>query len=358
MMGKKISVLVAVMGIAALILDTETAVNGAKGGIELCIATVIPSMFPFFILSGVITSSIPRRNVPAFSILCRLLKIPDHGLPLLLIGLLGGYPIGAKTVSHARAKGLLDLETARRMSIICNQAGPSFLFGMVASSFTMKWTGWLLWLIIILSAVLTGLLMPGQHCQCAAPQKVSSLSFPEAMTGALRAMANVCGWVILFRVAISMLFKWVLWILPIPWQITSCGLLEMANGCIMLRQVSNIGLRFVLAAVFLSFGGCCVMLQTASVFERTGIRIYDYFPGKCLQCAIATALAVIGQFFLPVEDQMTARDFSLILPIFLVFLAIYSIHVYNGQKHTNRRWHLCFSERKSPVPANIVNLQR
>ena len=42
----------------------------------------------------------------------------------------------------------------------------------------------------------------------------------------------------------------------------------------------------------------------------------------------------------------------------LVFLAIYSIHVYNGQKHTNRRWHLCFSERKSPVPANIVNLQR
>ena len=100
-MGKKISALLAILGAAALILDTKTALIGAKDGIELCITTVIPSLFPFFVLSGVITSSISEKKIPALSIFCRWMKIPDHALPLMLVGLLGGYPIGAKTAAPA-----------------------------------------------------------------------------------------------------------------------------------------------------------------------------------------------------------------------------------------------------------------
>ena len=357
-MGKKISALLAILGAAALILDTKTALIGAKDGIELCITTVIPSLFPFFVLSGVITSSISEKKIPALSSFCRWMKIPDHALPLILVGLLGGYPIGAKAVAQARQQGELDFEAAQRMSVICNQAGPSFLFGMVASAFESRWTGWLLWGILILSTVATALLLPGKLHYTSASPIARPMSFPQAMTQALRAIANVCGWVILFRVLIIFLNRWLLWMLPQQWQVTWCGLLELTNGCVMLRQVSNTGLRLILASLFLSFGGLCVMLQTTSVLEPTGITLWEYFPGKCLQSAVSMIIAIVAQFLLPAEERISAQAIAMLLPIFLVFLAIYSIHVYNGQKHTNRRWHLCFSERKSPVPANIVNLQR
>ena len=42
----------------ALILDGRTAIDGARQGIELCLRTVIPSLFPFFVLSILLTSSL------------------------------------------------------------------------------------------------------------------------------------------------------------------------------------------------------------------------------------------------------------------------------------------------------------
>ena len=38
------------MGMLVLILDGKTALEGARQGIELCLRTVVPSLFPFFLL--------------------------------------------------------------------------------------------------------------------------------------------------------------------------------------------------------------------------------------------------------------------------------------------------------------------
>ena len=38
------------LGLLILILDGKTAYNGAVDGIELCLKTVIPALFPFFVI--------------------------------------------------------------------------------------------------------------------------------------------------------------------------------------------------------------------------------------------------------------------------------------------------------------------
>ena len=57
-------------------------------------------------------------------------------------------------------------------------------------------------------------------------------------------------------------------------------------------------MRFLLASVFLGFGGVCVGMQTVSVTGQAGLDTGAYFPGKVLQAAISALLAYPAAMFL------------------------------------------------------------
>lgn len=151
----------AATGIALLILDSKTALAGAQSGVELCIRTVIPSLFPFFLFSILLTTSLIGRRIPILRPVCRLCRIPGGAESILIAGFLGGYPVGAQCVSQAYRAGQLSHRDARRMLGFCNNCGPAFLFGMAAALFREWWAPWSLWGIHIFSALCVGVLIPG-----------------------------------------------------------------------------------------------------------------------------------------------------------------------------------------------------
>ena len=55
---KHITGIFSCMGILVLILDGKTALAGAMAGMELCMKTVIPSLFPFLFLCSLLTNSL------------------------------------------------------------------------------------------------------------------------------------------------------------------------------------------------------------------------------------------------------------------------------------------------------------
>jgi len=91
--------------------------------------------------------------------------------------------------------------------------------------------------------------------------------------------------------------RWFLWMFSPTLQVIVSGFLELSNGCIRLAEIESEGLRFLLAAAFLSFGGICVTLQTASVAEGLSMKLY--FPGKLLHCSISILLGCFMQLALP-----------------------------------------------------------
>ena len=91
----------------ALILDGRTAIDGARQGIELCLRTVIPSLFPFFVLSILLTSSLLGSPLAVLRPLGRLFGMPDGAESLLIPAFLGGYPVGAQNVAAAFRSGQL-----------------------------------------------------------------------------------------------------------------------------------------------------------------------------------------------------------------------------------------------------------
>ncbi len=281
------------LGMLVLILDSKTAINGAAQGIRLCIQSVIPALFPFFVLSAMLTGTLTGIKSPILRPLGKLCGIPKGGESILLSGLLGGYPVGAQCISQAYTNGKLSQSDARRMLGFCSNAGPSFLFGMSGILFNTKSIPFILWMIHIISALIVGMILPKSSSGAVIPSAGKQVHAGQAVQTAVRSIATVCSWVILFRMILCFADRWFLWLLPEVIQILITGILELTNGYLELAHVQNEGLRFVLASIFLSFGGFCVILQTASITGQAGLDLGSYFLGKLLQTAVSAALSVI-----------------------------------------------------------------
>lgn len=285
--------LFASIGMLFMILDTKTAIAGAQEGVTLCLMTVIPSLLPFFMLSILLTGSVSGIQSKLLSPISRLCRIPQGSESIFLIGLLGGYPAGAQAVADCFASGQLRKEDARRMLGFCSNAGPSFLFGIVASVFSQRSSPWLLWLIHIFSALAVGMLLPGGSNRGTILSQQKNVTVPEALTISVKIMAKVCGWIIVFRVILAFFNRWFLWMFPTTIRVVIFGIAELTVGCTSLSVIQCEGLRFVLAAAFLGFGGICITMQTVSVTEKSGCGMY--IPGKLLQCLLSVLLAAVVQ---------------------------------------------------------------
>jgi len=291
---KKFKTLIpAAFGIAVLILDGSTAINGARAGLEVCLRTVVPSLFPFLFLSSMLTSSLSTTNRRGKHIISRLYGIPQGGESILLTGLLGGYPVGAKCIGEAVSQGRLSCEDGKRMLVFCNAAGPAFLFGIAGSLFSQRWVPWCLWGVHLLSGLWVARILHQKTSDIIKPSSISTPSPIQQLRQSIRVMGEICGWIILMRTVITIAQKWCLWYLPNELQILFSGILELSNGCISLTQIENTGLRFLLCSVFLGFGGLCVALQTGSAASAVSQRAY--LPGKFLQATISFIIAYIAQ---------------------------------------------------------------
>ena len=278
-------ILGSVTGILMLIIDGQTALMGASEGIELCIKTVVPSLFPFFVLSSMLTSSLIGTSIGLLRPFLHRLGIPSGAESLVVTGFLGGYPVGAQSVASAYRAGVLTKNTAQRMLAFCNNAGPSFLFGMIGSVFPDRRMVWMLWAIHILGAIFAALIIPNEDTAPAKPVKGQILNLSTAIVASIRVMAVVCAWIVLFRIVIAFLNRWFLWLLPQPMQVCVMGILELANGCCALEQITDVNLRFVICSGMLAFGGICVTMQTVSV--TGGLSLKQYFLGKSIQTAFS-----------------------------------------------------------------------
>jgi hypothetical protein len=278
MKPRKLSAFFTLVSMGILVLDCRRTVTFAAQGIALCTATVIPSLFPFFVLSIYLTGNLSGRS---------------GYLPILLSGFLGGYPVGAQVVTENWKTGRISQETANKMLMFCSQAGPSFLFGMVAARFPEGHFAWQLWGIQILSAISVALLIPIPEKPKAVRQDLPPVALTDAMQRSVRAMASVCGWVVFFRVILGYLTIFSSGTIP---EVVISGFLELSNGCMKLEAVESVSLRFLLACVMLNFGGICVLLQTASVTR--GLDLGHYLLGKLLQTgfAILYCLVFLGYF--------------------------------------------------------------
>ena len=320
----------AIIGMLILIFDSRAALSGAREGIELCIRTLIPSLFPFFILSSYLTGNFIGRPVKILRPICNLCGVPAGAESLLSVGFLGGYPVGAQNVAQAFCAGGVSKADAERLLAFCNNAGPAFIFGILGQMFSERYVPWMLWGIHMVSALMVGVILSNDsNASVFLPGR--TISFTKAQESSLKVMALVCGWVIVFRIVLTFLQRWFLWMLPEGVQIIISGFLELSNGCVQLSEIAPEGLRFLLAGVLLSVGGLCVAMQTASV--AGGLSLRQYFIGKGMQSLISLILCGILQFIFPPEQRVPVSGIWIISGLMLP--GIFSIPLLKKKKRSS-----------------------
>lgn len=301
-----------------LIIYSETAIKGAKDGIHLCIEKIIPSIFPFIFITMLVCNDSGAFSIKWLNPICRMTGIPMHTQQILILALVGGYPIGAQAVVKAYKDAQISRQSAKRLLAFCNNAGPSFIFGLVSNLFRNNRAAVCLWLIHICSALLVGILLPRPGEMVHATTRGYPNKITDVLRNSIRAMSVICGWVIIFRILI-MLFECIIKKLPSVVQTVVCGLMELSNGCIMSESINNEYIRFIIISALLSFGGLCVLLQTFSVADDIGLGLY--VPGKILQLLFSLSFScLIGSFLYKRPLEVLVFIISLMLSTGIVLL--------------------------------------
>ena len=272
----------------ALLLHPAEAGEAARQGLRLCFTAVLPALFPFFVLS---TLWVETGLAEGFGLLLArvmgpLFRLSGAGAGALALGLVGGYPVGARTAAELYRGGRISREEAERLLGFCNNAGPGFLLGVCGGGvFQSPRAGLYLYMIHAAAAVLTGMLLRRREAPESAParkppaKRKSLLTlFPAAVRDSFAAAWSVCGYVVLFAVVL----------LPVPTPLR--GLVELTNGVMALTPDRS---GFVRCAALLGWGGLSVHAQTMSVLEDSGLTAHWYIPGKLLHCILSIPLAII-----------------------------------------------------------------
>ena len=320
--------------IAALLFYPAEAVAAAKSGLELCGNVIIPSLFPFFVLSSLCVELglIRRLGRSLEPVMEPLFGVGGACSAAFALGIIGGYPVGARTAIALYEKGACSKKEAERLLAFCNNSGPAFILGVVgAGVFRSSRVGVVLYLVHVVSSILVGVLFrvfSGRGTRGAAVREQAGerMSFPAAFTKSVKdafsSALSICGFVIFFTVVIRILFLsgamaaaagllgTVLRPLGIgrEWaEKLLIGAIEMSSGVWSLQSASGtLTGRMAMAAFILGWAGVSVHCQVLSFIGSSGLSTRPYLLGKLLHGGISAALTAAVCRFVPLGQAATS----------------------------------------------------
>lgn len=287
--------------LAALVISSDGAVRGAKSAMETCASVIIPCLLPFFTVSLLIN----RLGLPVWlgsmlqGPMALLFGVSGTGAGVFILGILGGYPVGAGVIADLLQRGELDRNEAKKLLAFCNNSGPAFLIGAAGIGvFRSAAAGLLLYAVHILAAVVTGLFLSGTRCPAPPSDKVLiasanlSEALPEAIGKAAGQIVQICGYVVFFGAVTGVLeelgiFSAVYGSLAVYTPLTlqhtrslCMGLLELGCGIGAMAGTSLTPQALALCSFITGFGGLSVCFQTMGVLAGTGIKLRHHLLGR------------------------------------------------------------------------------
>ena len=202
----------------ALVLWPGEAMSAMKDGLSLCGNVILPSLFPFFVLSSLVVELGMSRCLGRLfqPVMAPLFRVNGACASAVALGFIGGYPVGARTAIALYESGQCSRTEAERLLAFCNNSGPAFILGVVGTGvFGSGAAGLLLYLAHVAASLLVGVLFrfyryrepprpsrqPEAHFQAAR----FSAAFTRSVTSSLASALNICAFILFFTVTIRML---------------------------------------------------------------------------------------------------------------------------------------------------------
>ncbi len=281
----------------------ETAGQGISDGIDLCLGTLIPSLYPFMIISSLAINLDSFRFIENFLSKSTeyIFRLPGKTLCVIIMSMIGGFPLGGKMTKELYEKGRITPLQGKRLLLFCVNPGPAFTISSVGFYLLgSKKTGLIIYISLILSSLIICFLTRfiSQDDEVEEILKRSEPSSPEfssslvsSVSSGSSAMLNVCCWVIAFSCLVRLTD-----ILPLSsdMRMFVCSLLEVTNACSL--AAGNLSIPAI--AAIIGFGGICTHFQIMNAVKALKLKYKYFITGRIIHCGLS---AVICDFFLKIS---------------------------------------------------------
>ncbi|GAB3068070.1 sporulation integral membrane protein YlbJ [Virgibacillus ainsalahensis] len=323
----------------ALISFPNDTFEASIRGLNIWWEVVFPSLLPFFIAAELLIGFgvVKFIGVLFEPIMRPLFNVPGAGSFGWIMGMVSGYPTGAKITARLREDKQLSQIEAERLVSFTNASSPLFIFVAVSIGFFHDAAlGILLAICHYASNAIVGICMrfyrknedtvkKDKHVKNHKPSFTNAFMemhrtrmndkrpfgevVSDAVLNSIQTLVMVGGFIILFSVLTKLLFlvgvssiiaavfKLILSILAFPAEMALpllSGLFEITIGAQMISQLTTESLlpKAILVSFILGFNGFSVQAQVASILSGTDIRFSPYFFARLLHGFIASILTL------------------------------------------------------------------
>lgn len=308
-----------------------------KSGLKLWANSVIPSLFPFFVATELLmhTQIVFQIGLLLNKFMKPIFNVRGEGAFAFIMGIISGYPMGAKIATNFRQNNICSKEECERLLSFTNNSGPLFIIGTVGIlMYGNTAIGLLLFITHILACLTVGFLFRFWKRNSRNHMHNSSSSFynkkakkevsfsnlgevlAESITTSISTILLIGGFVVIFSSIISILkssgilanisiiLSPVFTFFNIDTSFVSpllSGFLEITNGINLISNISckKISINIIFTAFLLGIGGISVLLQVLSITSKTDLSIKPYIYGKLLHGILAALYTYIFINFIP-----------------------------------------------------------
>ncbi|MDY3018308.1 MAG: hypothetical protein SOR79_14345 [Blautia sp.] len=285
------------------------ALSASKEGLNLWLNTLLPTLLPFIILTGILirTNTAEKIFAPLEHLWNILFGITAPGAYALTLGLLCGYPMGAKITSDMYTHNRISKREAEYLLTFTNHASPVFirtyLIHLCLKDSIRTGT---VYGILLLSSFLTMLLFrflvwkgvtatqktdfENQKTEPSAIGSIGTLLDASIMNG-FETLTRMGGHILLFSVVSAFIRHFLKTESAAGYLIL--GTLELTTGLHFLALSGlPFKIRYLCSMCMTAFGGICILAQTKSLLHQN-LSVTPYIFAKCLNTAITALLSLI-----------------------------------------------------------------
>lgn len=338
----RISALIMFAVAAVTILKSPSAASsGAYEGLKICSSVVIPALFPFTVIAIFFQKSgaLDWLGYKLNRLSNYILSINGTEFTVMLLSLLGGYPVGAKIADNLYSSHSLSKNEAMRLLRYCVNPSPAFFISVIGSSLLgSKKAGMILlfsnfFACILLAVIYSKITKTSKnksqyetnlHVSISTKRLALSDAFVQSVSEGAAVIISICAWVTLFA-AISALIKTV--ITNTYFNAIISSFLEITFGSV---EISKIGITPYMYSLLLSFGGLstiCQIKQAASKINPSFSFIIIY---RIIHGAVATIISYFIFRLLPLTHEVISNSVEIRFegfPLFLPSLALLTMAV-------------------------------
>lgn len=305
-----------------LVRNPELSISSAETSIMLFLFTVLPALFPFFLINDMlVTLRVPENISKLFSPITKLMfNTSGYGAYAFIMSIFSGYPTGVKITANLVEHKTISPQEGQKILTFSSTSGPLFIIGVVGTSLlSSPYIGYMLFLIHIISALLNGLLFnflisPKQISHKANATIINkpistSAMITDSILNSLETCGIIGGYVILFGVIIPLmdsikffstftivLNKFLLIPLDLSKNLTALikASIELTNGTAIISKLpTNMDSKLVLLSFIIAFSGFSIIGQATSLINRTSLSSKTYVLTKVSHGFIASILCYI-----------------------------------------------------------------